>query len=560
MFDWKNFPWTDFQDLNLDWILRKIKELKTVDLPALDEKIDNVYQYIEENLPEIISQIATVVIDVKAAGAVGDGVTDDSNAIKNALSMGSVLYFPEGTYRLKEIDVNKSVCLIGDHATLIPFRRHENTNQVLPLFTFYDAAIIKGFEFTREPFITPESGTKYLPGSHIIAENSSCIYMEDCHIYGIYEGQHISVSGTAGEYRQGIFAWLHNCANVMVHNCKFGDYAGEELVQISQDRSRYERGFVFIDSNAFENRNTRGTGSAINVLGGTLFFTNNGGRNYNYVYTDRLNGGSLFNLAAAYAVVNNNMFYDCLGGDYFDLTEAYNHKQEIGVVTNNVLRGEMRGGFRGMCRQLIVKNNVIEAETPVRTFTINATPSSGIPYHVDDNTLYTFESFVLEGNEFICANNPFTETMTDARHPIYFGQTRDDQGTRALTGYVKISNNTFKRNSDAVSWGCIYLNSPSDNVHIFNNLFIGTGVSRPTVGDARTICSGGDIFNCLNISYNILDMNEYTDSLITYLFTGNAVCRTGSYLFENFNMGIGSNITKYYISGHPDINYNVNIT
>lgn len=54
-------------------------------------------------------------VNVRNFGAIGDGTTNDTAAIKKAIASGKAVYFPAGTYLLYgQIDVTKDLCLFGD--------------------------------------------------------------------------------------------------------------------------------------------------------------------------------------------------------------------------------------------------------------------------------------------------------------------------------------------------------------------------------------------------------------------------------------------------------------
>ena len=89
-----NFPYTNFHDINMDWILRKIYELESKDTTDNENSIYNVKKY----------------------GAAGDGVTDDYDAVMACI--GSIdnpgyIYFPPGQYFLSAKIVAENISFIG---------------------------------------------------------------------------------------------------------------------------------------------------------------------------------------------------------------------------------------------------------------------------------------------------------------------------------------------------------------------------------------------------------------------------------------------------------------
>lgn len=58
------------------------------------------------------------IINVKNFGAVGDGVTDDRNAIQSALNQGGYIYFPAGIYKITDKIVPASNTYMFGHGTI----------------------------------------------------------------------------------------------------------------------------------------------------------------------------------------------------------------------------------------------------------------------------------------------------------------------------------------------------------------------------------------------------------------------------------------------------------
>lgn len=111
------FPFTNFHEMNLDWLISKMKELEASN------------KYINENIEKLvldnIDKIAGIVSiqSVKSYGAIGDGKANDTEAFTKALKENDILYIPIGTYYLTDLNL-KGKTLIGANS----FRNYYSRN------------------------------------------------------------------------------------------------------------------------------------------------------------------------------------------------------------------------------------------------------------------------------------------------------------------------------------------------------------------------------------------------------------------------------------------------
>ena len=106
---------------------------------------------IANDIPELPAM--TEWINLKTAGAVGDGVTDDTKAIQKAINEHRVIYLPQGSYRISEtIKLKPNTVLIGLHPMA--------TNIVLA----EDAAAFGGFGKPNAMLEAPAGGTNIVTG------------------------------------------------------------------------------------------------------------------------------------------------------------------------------------------------------------------------------------------------------------------------------------------------------------------------------------------------------------------------------------------------------------
>lgn len=551
---WHGYPWTNFNELNLDWIMKIIKEIKTVDIPGLDEKIDNVYNYIRENLPDIIAQIASVIIDVTTVGATGDGSTDDTTAIKQALTMGSILYFPEGTYKFKNIPVNKPVYIFGDGDKTIfsPIRYSDLSNQYENMFTFNDSVFLSDIQIKPDEPLGTETGTKYYNVAAIRADRAEHVHIERVTIDRVFEAYHIGWANPVYvpfEQREGMAITIHDCINVCIEDCHVVDFGGEELIWICQDRENFTRGTVKVTNCLFE-KTSYANGSVMGILGSNILFTDNIFNNFNGLYNSTPTAaGTIVNVMGYNTIFNDNAFYNCRGGNYVDFSEGYFTKSEHVKCSGNIFKGEMHSAIRCFSVSLDFSDNYIEAPQIVgifgTTIPFDYTAGDGVhtlmPYCADPDTVYTdFEEYSFRNNKVIVTKPIFAINLGSYVAPFYMQNYAG--GNFAIKKYI-FKGNEVKYNTDAVVYNVIYLTEKTDLAVISENTFIGAGISYPsfTVFAVRPRCilSGdGGITKCV-MENNFIDCTDFPNECVV-MVAGTETFKPLTNVITTFNRGEGT--------------------
>lgn len=124
----EHFPYSNFHEMNLDWILGLLKKWEDI-ADNIKEMIDEAVEegLSELNIEEIITNILInyeFAINVKnppegLTPAKGDGTTDDTAAINGCvnyaagLSNGGIVFFPQGLYLTDTITLPSNVTLMG---------------------------------------------------------------------------------------------------------------------------------------------------------------------------------------------------------------------------------------------------------------------------------------------------------------------------------------------------------------------------------------------------------------------------------------------------------------
>ena len=159
------------------------------------------------------ARLANIVTDVKKFGAKGDGVTNDTVAIQNAINYlksvgGGELFFPKGIYLYTELVVDFSnIFFNGEGASSILKQNIANEHGI----TFYNSsAILKNIRVSNLHF---DSTITKTVGSCLTFLNIVDSHIDNCYFDNQYDG--ISI---------GTYQYLY------VNNCIFRDIANRGIV------------------------------------------------------------------------------------------------------------------------------------------------------------------------------------------------------------------------------------------------------------------------------------------------------------------------------------------
>lgn len=109
----RQFPYSNFHELNLDEILKIVKTSEK-EWSDTKEFIENFFDNLDlseevmDALKELVAEGVLGFVTPQMYGAKGDGVTDDSDAWQQALDENKVIYAPPATYLLdKSIEIQR---------------------------------------------------------------------------------------------------------------------------------------------------------------------------------------------------------------------------------------------------------------------------------------------------------------------------------------------------------------------------------------------------------------------------------------------------------------------
>jgi len=327
------------------------------------------------------------IINVKSYGSKGDGVTDDTIAVQNALNAagtagGGIIYFPKGTYLISNIEYSANCIFVGACKNCTTIEHIANTNDnaiersgvLRGNIGFYNLTFDgnKDNQTTRNNFL-------YLIASRVDIENcifqntiQNAIYIDADDVVTVNNCQFKNMeehSGVAGEYTEAIY--VVGSTKIIMNGNYF--YAPVPVVTDSAPGGITLSGTapeVTLTNNIFDGI---GQNIAGNLIGCIDLYTNadnsiiigNKFYNYGYVPLKLQNSGNV--------ICSNNIVqgYNGTAGQaiVYQPSQRSHAVTYNAVISNNILKNTVgpgiyiQGDLGQLAKRITVSSNIIETSS-----------------------------------------------------------------------------------------------------------------------------------------------------------------------------------------------------
>lgn len=394
----QHFPYTNFHELNLDWFLGKFTDLLTewatyhaqwdkwqgditqivddlehwFDDLDLSEEVKAVIDEMVES-GEFIQIIAEYLpyVTPEMFGAVGDGVTDDTQAWSDAIATAKPVIASEKTYAVQTINIATTANIYGNNCTL---KAIGTAAWVSPINAANaDSLLIRDINFVGIGIPT-DTQTYH---SVIEARNIDTVLVDHITINNFYN-RTPEVVGNVDERHAVMFTFV-DCINVDIINSELYNVAGGELCYISETSQALEDAAVInFRDNYIHDISDLGLikASSFNLFAGVVHLENNIIERYITDYT-------YFNLKGSLIFCTGNKIKDGMCEDVFDTYESGYLDAETLIVENNNVECQNATLIKFRGSQATVKNNYFKGNmcffgtSGYRTDTIFDYPTKG---------------------------------------------------------------------------------------------------------------------------------------------------------------------------------------
>lgn len=177
------YPYTNFHELNLDWILNEIQELKSV-VSSIPASTGN-----------------DVFATPQEFGAVADGSTDCTESFAKALASGKPIFVPNGRYLVHNLEIPSGCMMVGQSRESVVFSSPNGGGAIMKTSNFdqlrgsgavdgtFDAALsnftIDGRNYGGGIIGFAHYGTRNVLHNIVIANCDIGIYSEWCNQLGL---------------------------------------------------------------------------------------------------------------------------------------------------------------------------------------------------------------------------------------------------------------------------------------------------------------------------------------------------------------------------------------
>lgn len=358
------FPYTNFHELNLDWLLGKVKETEEkIDnfiLDTDDKIIDQVNTWLDEHpeatttvqdgaltLPKFAESLKLLTVKdyvtPEMFGGVGDGVTDDSNAVQAAINDGRPVVLLGKTYVLNtQILLRSDLVIKGLENATLKWNAYTTDTWHIGGMTLENICI-KDVNFDFGPQTSLQNSISIL--------NSSKIALINCNITGGY----------------GYAIRLNHSTDILIDHCIFSNITGAET---NPGGAIYglDMNSMVVSNCIFNDLDDHGVYIAGRDGAYNMHVNNNSFRNNGR--TGLTNGAAIVLYANCYDIeISGNIIINCKTGIYGGLYSNYTGVNTNINVINNIIKGCRENGITffgtdtAYCEGINIIGSVIDGTT-----------------------------------------------------------------------------------------------------------------------------------------------------------------------------------------------------
>lgn len=147
-------------------------------LKDINTKVDTFKTEVSEQLDTNMSLLNDINVNVKIFGAIGDGITDDTLAINNAIKFAYLnskkVYFPSGKYLVSTIKLQRVTKIVGENLVIDPYMTFNDDIKRVEIICNSEILFTKDSERTI---------TLQLKGIQFKTNNSNCSAFSNFNLY-----------------------------------------------------------------------------------------------------------------------------------------------------------------------------------------------------------------------------------------------------------------------------------------------------------------------------------------------------------------------------------------
>ena len=484
-------------------------------------------------------------------GAVGDGITDDTDAIQKMVAASNKCLFINKTYLCKEIILNngESYYIVGDNATIVNNNNINNISSASKTGFYSLTNRNRNYGLVKADYI-------YIAGITFNFNRSKDIP---------YIG-----SKTSTDFKEyGTNVCLHYYENVIIDNCTFINSLQDEL-------STNGCGNIFITNSTFNN-----TG-CFEITSRNYGGTNNHCTFYRYSYNDitaiqehcELNHIFVSNCHFNYCrdevmrideyhcveISNNtiNNVYQHVFENFFDeipadITQTFNNNNITNVASAvYTINGPLNNDTTTL--NVDFSNNVIKFGNISRTFYAGPTfvgswwgNAKLFNVNVSNNVVECTNSANTTNNDYGLFQFNATSATMDNNYVVVDNTNKSISYLIKTLNHAVIKNNTFTGNATVPA----IVMSLSKNNSVCNNEILTPSENMLLLGDDNQtlIMCDGNISNAKTMFF----IDRVTEAAIIYI-TNNIQLSGNSFIYKNSRLGF-LNITGNYATNLGTLNY-----